>query len=101
MDTPLDHEVFSKNLETTFRISIDDTNSIDAELSNVTELQLSPGQERFSVVFRGPKEPLLGQGTYSFRHEQMGQFVLFIVPMRQDDDGTSYEAVFNRLRKGD
>ena len=101
MDTHLDHKVFSRNLGTTFRISLDDSNTIDAELSKVTELYLSANQERFAVVFRGPKEPVLSQGTYSFTHEQMGEFSLFIVPMGQDDGGTSYEAVFNRLRNGD
>lgn len=101
MGTPLDHEAFSKYLNTKFRISVDGSNAIDAELSKVTELHLSTHQERFSVVFRGPKEPFLGQGTYRFTHEQMGEFSLFIVPMRQDDDGTFYEAVFNRMRKGD
>lgn len=101
MDTPLDHEAFSKYINTKFRISVDDSNSIVADLSKVTELHLSPHQERFTVVFRGPKEPFLSQGTYSFAHEQMGEFNLFIVPMRQDDDGTFYEAVFNRTRKGD
>jgi hypothetical protein len=101
MDAPLDHEVFSKHLGTKFSISVDGLSSIEAELSKVTELHLSPQQERFSVVFRGPRESFLSQGTYNFTHPQMGEFSLFIVPMGQDDEGTFYEAVFNRLRKGD
>jgi hypothetical protein len=40
----------------------------------------------------------LDQGVRNFIHDQMGQFELFIVPIRQDAQGFYYEAVFNRLR---
>jgi hypothetical protein len=30
-------------------------------------------------------------------HDEMGQFDLFLVPIRQDDQGFYYEAVFNRI----
>jgi hypothetical protein len=101
MAAALDHPTFSKNLNTNFRISNGDSELIEAQLSEVGELLLSSQQERFSITFRGPREPLLNQGTYSFVHNEMGEFMLFICPMRQDDDGTFYEAVFNRIRKAD
>jgi hypothetical protein len=101
MEALLDHEIFSKYLNTQFRIFVDGSNSIYAELSEINELQLSPHQERFAIVFRGPREPLLEQGTYRLEHDEMGEFILFIVPLRQDDAGTFYEAVFNRMRKAD
>ena len=40
----------------------------------------------------------LDQGVRDFSHDQMGQFELFIVPIRQDAQGFYYEAVFNRIR---
>ena len=101
MEALLDHEIFSRYLNTTFRISLSDSNIIEAELNTVSDLQLSPQQERFAVVFRGPREPLLNQGSYRFEHDEMGEFILFIVPLRQDDNGTFYEACFNRMRKRD
>lgn len=100
MTAKLDHEIFSQHLNTNFRIYAGGS-SIGAELSTVSELLLSSQQERFAIVFRGPTEPFLNQGTYRFEHDEMGEFQLFIVPLRRDDDGTSYEAVFNRLRKVD
>jgi hypothetical protein len=99
MAATLEHAEFSKYLNTNFRISFNESNNIEAELSTVTDLQLSPQQERFTVIFRGPREPLLSQGSYRFDHDEMGKFLLFIVPMRQDEQGTFYEAVFNRLVK--
>jgi hypothetical protein len=101
MAATLEHEIFSKYLNTNFRISIGESNTIEAELREVSELLLSPGQERFAIVFRGPKQSFLSQASYRFEHDEMGEFTLFIVPIRQDDDGIYYEAVFNRIRKRD
>lgn len=99
MAATLEHEVFSRYLNTNFRISIDESNTIEAELSEVSELLLSPGQQRFAIGFRGPREPLLLQGTHLFAHDEMGEFKLFIVPLHQDENSTFYEAVFNRTSK--
>ena len=97
----LQHETFSRHLNSTFRISWGDSDGIEAQLNEVSELQLSSRQERFAIVFRGPREPLLPQGSYRFAHDEMGEFPLFIVPLRQDETATFYEAVFNRIRKAD
>lgn len=101
MAASLEHETFSRNLNTKFRISVDESNTFEAELSKVDELLQSPVQERFSIIFRGPREFVLPQGNYRFNHDEMGEFSLFIVPIRQNDEGTFYEAVFNRMRQAD
>ena len=101
MAARLEHEVFSKHLNSNFRISLGDSSQIEVDLNTVNELQLSPYQERFAIIFRGPREPLLPQGSYRFEHDEMGEFILFIVPLRQDDNSTFYEAVFNRTRNPD
>jgi hypothetical protein len=41
----------------------------------------------------------LSQGVHNFKHDQMGQFELFIVPIKQDEQGFYYQAVFNNLRE--
>jgi hypothetical protein len=101
MAATLEHEVFSRYLNTNFRILLGESNSVEAELSAVNDPQISPQQEHFTIVFRGPREPLLNQAIYRFEHDEMGEFNLFIVPIRQDEDNTFYEAVFNRMRKRD
>jgi hypothetical protein len=55
-----------------------------------------PGYEAFSIVFRGPSDPLLPQGMHRFHRDAIGTFDLFIVPIRRDQHGLYYEAVFNR-----
>ena len=48
----------------------------------------------FSLYWRGPFEPILPQATYEFRRDGKA-YSIFIVPIDRDDDGTTYEAVFN------
>lgn len=97
MPEPLTHDAFAGKLNTKFEISVADGQTVEAELVEVSELLTSARQERFAIVFRGPKEPFLGQGTRRFAHDGMEAFELFIVPIRFDEQGAYYEAVFNRL----
>ena len=99
MATDLQHEEFLKHLHTKFRIHVSETEVLEAELTDVSELMISPRQERFWLVFRTSNEMLLGQDLRAFEHDAMGNFDLFIVPIGRDDEGTYYEAVFNRLIK--
>jgi hypothetical protein len=101
MTASLRHEVFVEYVNTTFRVQLDDSNTVETELIEVSELKLSSQQERFAIVFRGPNETLLGQGTRRFEHDEIGKFDLFLVPISRDEQGTYYEAVFNRLPKKD
>jgi len=96
--TALTHENFSKTLNTIFRVQLDGSPAVELELTKVSELLLSPQQERFSIVFQGPMEPFLGQGIQRLEHEELKSIDLFLVPVGRDESGTSYEAVFNRFR---
>jgi hypothetical protein len=55
-------------------------------------------EQNFSLQFRGPLDRPLGQDIYRFAHTSIGDFALLIVPMRPEQDGRYYEAIFNRLR---
>ncbi len=48
----------------------------------------------FTLLFRGPPDPLLPQAIYTFRRDGREQDI-FIVPVARDTSGTEYEAVFN------
>ncbi len=91
------HETFFKHINSKFQVLLDEDNHVDLELGQVSELKEYPGQQQFSIVFHGPTEVFLGQGVRTLRHEQMGQFEIFLVPIAQDEKGFHYEAVFNRI----
>ncbi len=79
--------------------------SFEAELADVTEY---PGgaadtfRTPFSVLFHGPVEPVMPQGTYRVSHERFVELDLFIVPVGPHASSESggapaamrYEAVF-------
>ena len=97
MEASLTHEEFTQHANTKFQVQLAENTGVDLELTEISELKRHPQQEEFSIEFRGPLNAFLGQGVRSFVHDQMGQFELFIVPIRQDEQGFYYEAVFNRV----
>ena len=99
MEASLTHEEFSKNANTKFQVQADENTRVDLELIKISELKIYPQQEEFTLEFRGPSDVFLGQGVRNFSHDQMGQFELFIVPVKQDAQGFYYEVIFNRLRQ--
>ena len=95
----LTHEEFTQHAGTTFHAEVDENTNVPLDLIEVSELKVHPQQEEFALQFRGPLDMFLDQGVRNFTHDQMGEFELFIVPIKQDAQGFYYEAIFNRLRQ--
>lgn len=98
MTNLLTHEQFEPLENSKFRVRTD-SDPIELELTNVSELMLSTHQERFSLTFRGPKDKFLEQGTRLIQHDVIGEFELFLVPLSMNEEGYLYEASFNRFRE--
>lgn len=52
------------------------------------------GRDPFSLIFRGPPEPVLEQAIYRLAHAGLGVLEIFVVPIAGDADGVSYQAIF-------
>lgn len=97
-------EEFSKHINHKFHIQFesedggDDTGMLEVELVEVSPLGENQKDEdqrqSFSVIFRGPGEPVLPQRIYSLEHKGLGQLDLFLVPLGPENDDMLYEAVF-------
>jgi hypothetical protein len=86
---------FSPHVGDRFRLHVDDDTTRDVELIEVEEGDpAGHGRAPFSLVFRGPTEPILPQQIYRFDHGELGTLEIFIVPIGTDEDGVRYEAVF-------
>lgn len=48
----------------------------------------------FSLEFRGPLDPQLGQATYQLVHAELGSLAVFLVPIARDAEGMRYQAIF-------
>lgn len=99
--TQLTQGAFAEQLNTKFWLKLTGHDPIELDLIKVSELNLTFGTEAFSILFKGPKEFVLQQGTYQLEHDAMGTFHILLVPVGRNDEGTEYEAVFNRLLKRD
>ena len=88
---------FTACLDSVFVLQLQDQQGIDLELieavpwGNATQ----GGRAPFSILFRGPVDRAVEQGSYALRHETMGELLLFLVPVGADENGVRYEAIFN------
>jgi len=89
-------ETFAPLVREMFRIHPEGASPLDAELISAEPYggQAAGGRAPFSIVFRGPPQPVLSQMTYRIEHAVLGSFDLFIVPIGPDETGMRYEAVF-------
>lgn len=89
---------FSPHLNQTFRLHAGEL-TLEIELISVEErgAAYSPNAQRkpFSIIFRGPLEPILPQMIYKIEHSEMGALDLFVVPIGPDERGMRYQAVFS------
>ncbi len=96
----LNKSSFSEHLGEKFRLHPGSSNVVEVELIEVSDAgsgssRAQGRRDPFSIVFRGPHDSPLGQGTYKVEHGKMGAVDLFLVPIGPDKDGLCYEAVFN------
>lgn len=101
----LREELFAENVKTKFRVAAEGGREVELELTEVASYRSNDGDqkglERFSAFFEGPADPFIGQGTFTFEHERMGSFLLFITPIAKTDRGVRYEAVVNRMKNSE
>ncbi|HXV97192.1 MAG TPA: hypothetical protein VEC93_02130 [Anaerolineae bacterium] len=94
----LTKDIFADYIGTSFQLKLVSSEVITLELTEVTTLHSRRPEQRqpFSIVFRGPHTPALGQAMYVLSHKQMGVIEnLFLAPIGLDERGRYYEAVFN------
>ena len=87
---------FKDALNTSFRVHVDETRSVELTLVEVAEFDYGPGWESFSLLFTGPEPPAFQHGLFTVEHAAMGSFPMFIVAVVTFADGLRYEAIFNR-----
>ena len=103
MAASLTEKEFSKHINTRFQLDLDEQTGFELELVEVKGYDAAAtdqtGMERFSAYFRGPSEHYLAQRAYSLKHDGMGEFDIFLVPIARDEQWVRYEAVFNYVKE--
>lgn len=95
-------EEFRRHIGTKFGVRVETPRPFELELIEVKSYNPQSGEvtgmERFSLYFNGPSDIMLKQGTFTFDHPELGELVLFIVPIGQDERGFQYEVVFSYFK---
>ena len=95
----LNARILSENLNTKFKVHLEGADAVELEIIEITEPSTVPKLELFVVNLRGPHSPRLVQSVHRLEHEKLGTFEIFLTPVAEDKQSTTYEAVFNRFRK--
>ena len=91
----LDLNTFEAVVGETFEVETTSAAGLTLRLTTVTPGRLSGlGRQGFSLLFTGPDETPLAQGTYPFSHASIGTHPIFIVPVAREAGELVYEAVF-------
>lgn len=94
---------FEATLESPFALDLGEAGTLTLTLTGLQRLgDPVPAEDTdgpaprqpFSLVFGGPLETQLGQGTYALRHDALGVLAIFLVPIARDAEAMRYEAVF-------
>ena len=82
---------FAQCLRQTFTIQVEGHSPLETELVEVRGLVAPAGdwehRQPFSLIFLGPEEVALQQGTFSVENETIGRLELFFVTIGPDKEG--------------
>lgn len=89
-------EVFKENINTKFQVKLNEVESVELKLTNITEKKTLHA-EFLSLIFEGTDNKILGDNTYTFEHDKLGTFNLFISPYMHKGDMIYYDVVISKL----
>jgi len=93
----LTHATFAEELGSSFQLDVGAATPLRLELVEANALtRASVGTRRtpFSLLFRGPRQPVLPQKIYPLAHQRLGRLEVFLVPLGPEGESMRYEAVF-------
>ena len=94
-------ETFRRHVGEDFYVAAGQQTNLTVRLTSAADLSdkavqdnRRTGRTPFSLLFHGPADTFIPQGTYTVRHQAMGEFPLFLVPLGPQDGHMRYEAIF-------
>lgn len=100
MTSSYNQALFQAHLNENFCIELANSEKLTLQLIEITPLGTQhpdkSSNESFALYFLDREHPrsFLSQGTYTLKHENLGDLALFIVPMGPRQEGMLYEVIF-------
>jgi hypothetical protein len=94
----LELATFQPHVGQAFDVEAEPEGSLELTLVEASAGPYQPEGETsfaFELMFSGPREPILSQAIYRMTHPELGALDVFIVPLKSDPGGTTYQAVFS------
>jgi hypothetical protein len=92
-------EQFSHQINGTFHATAPNGREFEMSLTQFQDILDSETQETFTLTFCAPSDIEPEQGTYAVSNAVVGEQAIFLVPVRRDESGLYFEAVYNRFKK--
>jgi hypothetical protein len=89
---------FYDELNSVFRAVVGDDAVAEFELVRLDEFVDSEVQENFALTFKTRPDIPANQSIYNLEHDKLGAVSVFLVPVKRDNEGLYFEAVFNYLK---
>ena len=88
---------FLSVLNSVFSVHLPEGKDFDLCLVKVDEIVSNEIQENFTLLFKASVDAPPSQSIYRLEHD-LGAMEIFLVPVKKDENGLYYEAVFNHLK---
>lgn len=86
---------FAELIDESFAVDADGTAPLVLTKVEAKSPVSGPGRQSFALLFHAAGETVLPQQIYRLDNAATGSIDLFLVPIAQDDDGVTYEAIFS------
>ena len=90
----LGRDEFARHLGTTFEVPASDGLVLTLVAADAAGHPRPGGRHPFSLIFTGPRVPLLDQRIHTLVHASLGRLDLFLVPIEPSASSARYEAIF-------
>lgn len=94
-----DKQGFSGQVNSLFSARLEEGPVIEMCLVKLTEIVCNDVQENYSLLFRSNVDTPPEQGIYRMENPVLGTMEIFLVPVKKDEAGLYFEAVFNNLKQ--
>jgi hypothetical protein len=104
----MSHAMLAAQVNTVFRVQASSGQQVELKLLKAPLTPPTPliagrrppgdaGNEKFSLIFSGPRDALVASAIHIFEHEHLGRFEMYVGQIGQPDAATvRYQTVFNR-----
>ncbi len=89
---------FSSQLNSPFLTPDNDGSQIEFHLIEANDLYSDERTHSFSLMFQAPPDTPAEQRIYSLTNSELGTHDIFLVPVRQTNEGLVFEASFNVVK---